>query len=276
MLMIAMSDIPRDLIKSPRQEDVLCGRGKKKFQHKGNEQLRLLVGKFVMNYKNAKTKKERAMIVDFVTKSVYEQGGRYLIQDNTSGQWYDGGMKIGKRKCGGAFRDAIRDKVKCMKIICPELQESENNSKRPSLESLFRAPITTHLESATLSLIQSKRQSLRTTKSSRDQDHSPSYFKNLLGNSTPRVAGFNEEKVEGIRQWSIQTNALSSGSGFDGDSIASIYTQLGLKAKPLIEEEKPGIFEPLPLKHRAIDNMCEASGDSTLVDIATEVLELLS
>lgn len=55
--------------------------------------------------------------------------------DTSAKRWVNGGIKAGKKKCGGAFRDAIRDKVKCMKTICPELGEclNEQSKEHPTM-----------------------------------------------------------------------------------------------------------------------------------------------
>ena len=97
----------------PRNEDVLCGRGKTCFFHGGNDHFRMLIAQNVELYKAAPTKKVKMQVVALVVDTVITKGGRFLTQDK-DGNWIDGGRKQGKKKTGHAMRDALRGRVKCI------------------------------------------------------------------------------------------------------------------------------------------------------------------
>jgi hypothetical protein len=96
-----------------RQVDVLCGRGKMCFHHKGNDKFRMLIADHADTYQMAPTKKAKMQVVMLIVDIVIARGGRFLI-DNKDGTWADGGRKQGKKKTGHAFRDALRGRVKCI------------------------------------------------------------------------------------------------------------------------------------------------------------------
>jgi hypothetical protein len=112
-------------IETPRKTDVLCGRGKMRFHHEGNDSFRMLIAEHSETYKMAPTKKLKMQVVALVVDVVFSRGGRFLIQ-TTDGSWVDGGKKQGKVKTGHAMRDALRGKVKCI----TRMRESHAQERR--------------------------------------------------------------------------------------------------------------------------------------------------
>lgn len=100
-------------IATPRKADVLCGRGKVRFHHEGNESFRMLIAEHLEMYKMATTKKLKMQVIELVVDFAIARGGRFLIQI-TEDTWVDGGIKQGKKKAGRAMRDALKGKVKCI------------------------------------------------------------------------------------------------------------------------------------------------------------------
>eukprot|EP00546_Thalassionema_frauenfeldii_P008476 CAMPEP_0178923244 /NCGR_PEP_ID=MMETSP0786-20121207/16610_1 /TAXON_ID=186022 /ORGANISM="Thalassionema frauenfeldii, Strain CCMP 1798" /LENGTH=405 /DNA_ID=CAMNT_0020597715 /DNA_START=37 /DNA_END=1254 /DNA_ORIENTATION=- len=103
---------------APRDNDVLCGRGKVAFEHPGNQKLRRKIAEELDSYNSCQSRLGRTSIIRETIHYIrVEQGGRFLKADK-NGQWYDGGMQAAKGRVSTAFRDArVPNKVKCMKVL---------------------------------------------------------------------------------------------------------------------------------------------------------------
>lgn len=118
-------------IVEPEPNDVLCGRGKHSFRHRGNYFFRHLIVEHVGSYKRAPTKKEKTKVVLLVATAIIARGGRFLVRNKKKDDsWRDGGLKQGQKKVGHAFRDALRGRVKCLQE--KDLQEQDANPARAS------------------------------------------------------------------------------------------------------------------------------------------------
>jgi hypothetical protein len=95
----------------PCKHDVLCGKSKYCFRHPGNQTFRKLIAENVTAYKMAPKKKSKMHVVITVADTVSFRGGRFLAQDS-QGCWKDGGISLGKKKVGNAFRDAQRGRLR--------------------------------------------------------------------------------------------------------------------------------------------------------------------
>lgn len=101
------------IVDTPRPQDILCGRGKTRFLHEGNEKLRMRIASWISQYREAESKKEKMKITEMLARSVMKNGGRFLVKHAESGQWVDGGFDIGRKKCAAAVQDAIRKGTRC-------------------------------------------------------------------------------------------------------------------------------------------------------------------
>jgi hypothetical protein len=95
----------------PCEHDVLNGKNSFCFRHSGNQSFRMLIAENLEAYKMAATKKLKMQIVLTIVDTVIFRGGRFLTQD-IQGCWKDGGITLGKRKVGNAFRDAKRGRLR--------------------------------------------------------------------------------------------------------------------------------------------------------------------
>ena len=93
---------------TPEKADVLCGRGNRCYYHEGNAEFRLVVAANLPTFLAAKTRKDRARVVDIILEDVSRRGGRFLKR-NKLGQWYDTGLKGARDKIGHTLRDAALD-----------------------------------------------------------------------------------------------------------------------------------------------------------------------
>lgn len=120
------------VVEKPRSIDVLCGRGKICFDHKGNDGFRELIAKYADPYQKASTKKAKMQVILNVVNIVTAKGGRFLVKnkEEVDQPWVDGGVKQGKKKTGHALRDALRGRVKCITrkmMMGKELKENTLN-----------------------------------------------------------------------------------------------------------------------------------------------------
>eukprot|EP00547_Thalassionema_nitzschioides_P017220 CAMPEP_0194242946 /NCGR_PEP_ID=MMETSP0158-20130606/8326_1 /TAXON_ID=33649 /ORGANISM="Thalassionema nitzschioides, Strain L26-B" /LENGTH=242 /DNA_ID=CAMNT_0038978133 /DNA_START=137 /DNA_END=865 /DNA_ORIENTATION=- len=120
------------IVERPRPTDVLCGRGKICFEHKGNDSFRMLIAQHVDSYENSASKKAKMDVIMQVVDTVITRGGRFLVRDKekAGGVWIDGGVKQGKKKTGHALRDALRGRVKCIS----EMRANYKPARMPSFE----------------------------------------------------------------------------------------------------------------------------------------------
>ena len=95
----------------PTPHDVCCGRGKKNWNHEGNTAFRKLIREHVKPYQEAINKQQRNSIIDGIVELVYEQGGRFLKQDDSK-KWYDIGEIQAREKVGHSLRDQVNAQQK--------------------------------------------------------------------------------------------------------------------------------------------------------------------
>jgi hypothetical protein len=125
----------------PCEQDVLYGKNTYCFRHSGNQSFRMLIAENVAAYKMAPTKKLKMHIVITIVDTVIFRGGRFLRQDS-QGHWKDGGITLGKRKVGNAFRDAQRGRLRltvnssadsnaCDVTRIPDPEKDDNKAYEP-------------------------------------------------------------------------------------------------------------------------------------------------
>jgi hypothetical protein len=86
--------------------DVLCGRGKKNWQHLGNVHFRNVIRINVDRYIDAPTKNDKTLVVISIVDEIRAQGGRFL-KDDLYGRWYDIGDAQARDKVGHSLRDQV-------------------------------------------------------------------------------------------------------------------------------------------------------------------------
>ena len=109
-----------------KKQNIMIQQSQICFHHEGNHQFRALIGEHADTYKMAPTKKQKMLVIALVTDIILARGGRFLVQSN--GAWSDAGRKVGKKKVGGAFRDALRGRVKCISQIINKRRSEEHSS----------------------------------------------------------------------------------------------------------------------------------------------------
>lgn len=100
------------VVEEPLDYDILLGRGKTSFNHKGNHWFRVFIGLHLRQYMDAKSRMEKTLVVNAVVEAITEAGGRFLKQDSKTEKWVTVGPKKAREKVGHALRDAVGMRVK--------------------------------------------------------------------------------------------------------------------------------------------------------------------
>jgi hypothetical protein len=107
----------------PTGLDVVCGRGKKHWNHPGNIQFRNLIQSNVERYIAAPTKSDKTAVVVSLVDGIRAQGGYFLKQNSSSGKWSDIGDRQALDKVGHSLRDHVssqarqKNKKKAIKLF---------------------------------------------------------------------------------------------------------------------------------------------------------------
>lgn len=98
----------------PGDNDCICGRGKKNFNHTGNKRFRDIVNSHLQKYSAATTKLEKSLLVSTIVDTVRENSpdGGFVKFDESSGIWHEVGDHLAREKVGQAFRDALHTKYR--------------------------------------------------------------------------------------------------------------------------------------------------------------------
>lgn len=112
----------------PGDKDILCGRGRVNFYHKGNELFRKIVGKHLNGYVTARSRVERSVVIKKIAEEIRATGCRFLKLSSGTNVWYEAGSKVAKQKIGHALRDATAEKNKSIVKIHEKYQEERSGS----------------------------------------------------------------------------------------------------------------------------------------------------
>ena len=103
------------LMENVQPTDVLCGRDKHSHAHVGNKRFRKLVMLYRQEYQGATSREQKSLITGKIVSTVTAYGGRFLKQEETTGEWSDVGEQYAREKVSHALRsakDPNRPKVK--------------------------------------------------------------------------------------------------------------------------------------------------------------------
>lgn len=123
----------------PTADDVICGRGKKCYNHIGNELFRRRVVSMLGEYRKTRSKLEKSKVLSDVVEQVRQNSplGGFVKQDET-GRWYEVGDFLAREKTSQAFRDALHDNYKSSNVAKKKRRQEEqskaaSNSKASKL-----------------------------------------------------------------------------------------------------------------------------------------------
>ena len=121
-----MTPLPANF--EPGPDDVICGRGKKCYNHVGNERFRLRVLTYLEEYSAAKSKLEKSGVLSKVVDAVRLQSpdGGFVKQDE-KGNWHEVGDFLAREKTSQSFRDALHDRYKSSNISKKKRRQDEQS-----------------------------------------------------------------------------------------------------------------------------------------------------
>lgn len=118
----------------PQKKHVICGRGKKVFEHPGNENYRFMVLDRVAKYKAAPTKAQKSAVVSSVFDDVTKEGA-FVKEDPLTSRWYVPDDQGVREKISQFFRDCLADRYKSSKKVV-----AAKRRKRVSLDNSLLSP----------------------------------------------------------------------------------------------------------------------------------------
>ena len=129
-----MTPLPANF--EPGPDDVICGRGKKCYNHIGNERFRLRVLTYLEEYSAAKSKLEKSGVLSKVVDAVRQQSpdGGFVKQDD-KGNWHEVGDFLAREKTSQSFRDALHDRYKSSNISKKKRRQDEQSRQTTSSTS---------------------------------------------------------------------------------------------------------------------------------------------
>ncbi|CAB9514526.1 Nitrilase family, member 2 [Seminavis robusta] len=92
----------------PGHYDVVVGKGKKFYTHKGNVMLRDLVASMLGEYSKATSKAGKSDIISSVVKRI-NAIGNFVRREPAAGKWIYAEDRLCREKCSQTFRDALCD-----------------------------------------------------------------------------------------------------------------------------------------------------------------------
>jgi len=113
----------------PSKNDVIIGRGKKCYHHKGNAKLRHLVSTQLTAYSCSVTKSEKSGILCAIVKSIRNDpdgSGGFMKQDVKTQLYYDIGDIMAKEKISQTFRDCLQDTYKSSVMYKKKRRQEQN------------------------------------------------------------------------------------------------------------------------------------------------------
>jgi len=122
--MSKMKSLPENF--APGKDDVICGRGKKCYNHIGNNRFRERVERTLDEYRKAHTKLDKSNVLNKVIDEVRAASGvGGFVKQDSAGCWYEVGDFLAREKTSQAFRDALSESYKSSSVSKKKKREQE-------------------------------------------------------------------------------------------------------------------------------------------------------
>ena len=133
-----MTPLAADFV--PGDDDVICGRGKKCYNHVGNTRFRQRVLTMLDDYANAKSKLDKSNVLSRVMDQVRRASpdGGFVKQDESE-RWYEVGDFLAREKTSQAFRDALHDRYKSSNISKKKRRQQEQAKASEKVQQIARS-----------------------------------------------------------------------------------------------------------------------------------------
>ena len=96
----------------PGPFDVICARGKRAYNHEGNERFREHVKLYASRYAALTTKLERTLLLSEIVEWVKEKGSGFIKVDRETGVWYEVSDLLAREKVGQQVRESLSKQYK--------------------------------------------------------------------------------------------------------------------------------------------------------------------
>jgi hypothetical protein len=115
----------------PGPHDCICGRGKKSFEHIGNQRFRAIVSRHLQKYSGATTKLEKSLLVSTIVDTVRDNSpkGGFVKFAESTGMWHEVGDHLAREKVGQAFRDALHTKYRSSSAFKKKMKTANKAKK---------------------------------------------------------------------------------------------------------------------------------------------------
>ena len=110
----------------PSDNDVLCGKGTKYYNHTGTKRFRMLIAKHLDMYLSLERKREKDMLFRKIAGGIRDVGGLFLRKDDQTDDWIDIGDKMARQKVRFALRDAKKERARKhnSKVACCRVKKA--------------------------------------------------------------------------------------------------------------------------------------------------------
>lgn len=127
----------------PCEFDIVIGKGKKFFHHKGNSMLRSLAQSLLTKYSLAETKLNKSRIISDVIDHI-RLNGNFVKRNSKSGEWIVAEDLLSREKTSAVFRDAMHQRSRsestsglmAKKAISGAITEQQVTALPPMISSL--------------------------------------------------------------------------------------------------------------------------------------------
>jgi len=130
----------------PKQTNlsIICGRSKLSHHNEGNKWFRSLIAKYREPYQAAPSRMEKTRITTWIMNLIREQGGKFLLLNETSNNWEEASEDYIKGKISHSLRSvSVRNKKHLLKAPEPpkkeELTECEDKIDQIKVENLLKS-----------------------------------------------------------------------------------------------------------------------------------------
>ena len=127
--------------------DILLGKEKSIFNHRGNIRFRAIINTKLDQYKKAPNKSSKSRLIRQVHADLNRSGYRFLQQDHVTGLWKGVGYDKARDKVSHALRDRAREQKKTIKVVESSAQVRSHLMENASRESF--KPIEVDLRNLT-------------------------------------------------------------------------------------------------------------------------------
>eukprot|EP00523_Entomoneis_sp_CCMP467_P009467 CAMPEP_0168734116 /NCGR_PEP_ID=MMETSP0724-20121128/8644_1 /TAXON_ID=265536 /ORGANISM="Amphiprora sp., Strain CCMP467" /LENGTH=743 /DNA_ID=CAMNT_0008781203 /DNA_START=145 /DNA_END=2376 /DNA_ORIENTATION=+ len=213
----------------PGSTDVICGRGKRAYDHKGNARFRKLISKEMERYEKSVSKVEKSSIVSDIIFRVRGASppGSFVREDTDQpGTWLEVGDAVAREKIGQSFRDLLHTKYSSStkakkRKRSANLKNGTNQPEQSGVPPNVKIPITDG----------DKRQKTASKPSNNQDDQT-------LSERSSNVSG-DEQHSGKLEEW-LTNIALVGCSSAPGKQRIQTYAQhfleLGLHSAEMIQQ----------------------------------------